>query len=625
MKKTICLIAISLFVMLLHGKGIDTSVWRNFELIASKDHINPGSIRINLPQQQDGSIADVLSKNSALFIKTYAPGSLATTSMRGMGAQHTAVMWNGINLQSSMNGVIDLNILPMFFIDKAAIETGVNASLCGNGALAGAIVTNTDFQSPKKLIGEMAYGSFGQKQLALGFTTKIKQLVLHTRLFNKSANNDFEYYNAFKIGQPLERIQNNQFQQAGVMQSIRLKLSESKKIQASWWYLNTQRGLPAVMGAASHNEHQNDYNAIACVQYDYTLPNKQVFNSKLAFNSEMINYFNDLLSPAYNTARSLISESQYTIKFKRHLEWYNSFNATYQKAWTDGYRQGVDRLGLSWHSRLTWLANKTFKLHMGNRQMLVQNLMAPSTPDVSTEWAFHPNWKHKLNAAYSFRLPSFNDLYWMGGGNPDLKSEKGKKVESSIEFKQAGFKLGLTGFFHHVNDWIMWVPATGASLWKAVNAKTVESKGCELSSELKWNISKQLLIKWFSKYQYVNSVNKAVYGPDQSIIGKQLFYTPQHTGISQIQCLFNKYRIATACQYVGQRFTTADNALSGQLPAFLIWQLALSREMDFGQWHSSLELTINNLSNVNYMVFENRPMPLRNIYLTYKFNINYEH
>ena len=98
MKKTICLIAFSLIAMLLHGKGIDTSVWRNFELIASKDHINPGSIRINLPQQQDGSIADVLSKNSALFIKTYAPGSLATTSMRGMGAQHTAVLWNGINL-----------------------------------------------------------------------------------------------------------------------------------------------------------------------------------------------------------------------------------------------------------------------------------------------------------------------------------------------------------------------------------------------------------------------------------------------------------------------------------------------------------------------------------------------
>ena len=624
MKKKLCLIALSLFTMLVQAKGIDTSVWRNFELIATKDHINPGSIRINLPQQQDGSIADVLNKNSALYIKMYAPGSLATTSMRGMGAQHTAVLWNGINLQSSMNGILDLNLLPMFFIDKAAIETGVNASLCGNGAIAGAIVTQSDFQNTKKLFGEFGYGSYGQKHYAFGYGFKSSKFMLQTRGLYKYADNDFEYKNTFKIGQPMERQQNNRFQQAGLMQSLRYKISSNKKLQASWWYLNTRRDLPAVMGAVDHHEYQNDFNAIASIQYEYILANKQTITSKLAMTSEMINYYNELLLPAFNTSRSLIAESQYTLKCHKKIEWFNGFNLTYQKAWTDGYRQGVDRFGVSWHSRLSWLANKSFKIHLGNRQMVFDHQFAPSTPDFSTEWVLHPNWKHKFNAAYSFRLPSFNDLYWLGGGNVELKSEKGKKLESSIEFKQNHFRFAITGFFHHVNDWIMWLPAVGASQWKAINAKLVQSQGCEVSSERKWNLGANRLIKWFGKYQYVNCINKAVYGPGQDLVGKQLFYTPKHTGISQIQFLSKKYRIATGCQYVGQRFATADNAVSGLLPSYLIWQLNVSKEIDYKQWHSILELSINNLSNQTFMVFENRPMPLRNFYITYKFNINYE-
>src|SRR5574343_1214189 len=133
--KSAGLIAMLLMSTLCHAQSKDTTVWKSFELIAPKASSNTGAVKINMPLSSGGSLADVLSQYSALFVKSYSPGNLASTSMRGMGAQHTAVQWNGINLQSCMNSNIDLNLLPVFFFDQAAIETGANASASANGAI----------------------------------------------------------------------------------------------------------------------------------------------------------------------------------------------------------------------------------------------------------------------------------------------------------------------------------------------------------------------------------------------------------------------------------------------------------------------------------------------------------
>lgn len=626
--KALLLILTSLFFPFLHAaKEGDTSIWRSFELIATKGNVNSGSVKINLPSSQDGSLADVLNKNSALFIKYYSPGSLASTSMRGMGAQHTAILWNGINLQSCMNSILDLNLLPMFFLDKASIETGANAAACGNGAIAGAIILNNESKENSKVYGEIGTGSFGQFNFGLGLSVKLNKLFLNTRILNRQAQNDFEYYNIFKADKPIERMQNNQFSQNGFMQEASISLKNKHFFYFNYWYLETKRQLPSALGVSLlAKEHQDDYNTLMLLKHDYKINSKSSLINKLAYTSENINYFNLYYPDAYNAAKSVIIESEFKTQLNRSFEFSTSINNTYQKAWTDGYRPGIDRNLSSVFAKITWFVKSPkLKISFADRQLVYESKLAPVTPDLGIEFQASKSLKIKSNAAYSFRLPSFNDLYWQGGGNLNLLPEKGKKLEVSLEYKLKNFKGGLTGFFHHVDNWILWVPSGGASSWKATNAKEIESKGFEFATEYKYLISPNSFLKFYGRYQFVLSVNTDVYGADKSLVGKQLFYTPKQTGIANIQYLFGKNRVSLSSTFTGSRYSTADNHADGLLPAYSLFNFSLARDIYYKTFKSSIEFTISNLLNTNYYVFENRPMPLRNYQLTYKFNINYEH
>jgi iron complex outermembrane receptor protein len=547
--------------------------------------------------------------------------------MRGMGAQHTAILWNGINLQSCMNSILDLNLLPMFFLDKASIETGANAASCGNGAIAGAIILNNETKEKTKVYGEIGIGSFGQLNSGLGAGVKLNRLFLNTRILSRQAQNDFEYYNLFKAEKPKERMQNNHFNQLGFMQEASLTIKNKHTLYFNYWYLETKRQLPSALGVSLlAKEHQDDYNTLFLIKHEYKINPKSNLINKIAYTSENINYFNLFYPNAYNAAKSIITESEFKTQLNRSFELTASINNTYQKAWTDGYRPGIDRNMTSFFAKLTWFVKSPkLKISLADRQLVHNSKLAPATPDLGIEFQVSKSLKLKSNAAYSFRLPSFNDLYWQGGGNLNLLPEKGKKLELSFEYKLKSFKAGLTGFFHHVDNWILWVPAGGASSWKASNAKEIESKGFEFAAEYKFSISPNSFLKLYGRYQFVVSVNTDVYGADKSLVGKQLFYTPKQTGIANVQYLFGKNRISLSSTLTGSRYSTSDNQIDGLLPAYALYSFSLARDIYYKSFKSTLEFTISNLLNTTYYVFENRPMPLRNYQLTYKFNINYEH
>ena len=67
------------------------------------------------------SLADVLSQNSSIFIKSYGRGTLATASFRGTAPSHTQVTWNGMKMNSPMLGMVDFSLIPSYLIDDAAL------------------------------------------------------------------------------------------------------------------------------------------------------------------------------------------------------------------------------------------------------------------------------------------------------------------------------------------------------------------------------------------------------------------------------------------------------------------------------------------------------------------------
>ncbi|MFR6635058.1 MAG: TonB-dependent receptor [Alistipes onderdonkii] len=83
------------------------------------------------------SMADVLTFNTAIFIKQYGRATLSTVAFRGTAASHTQVMWNGMRINSPMLGMTDFSMIPSYFVDDATLLHGTSSLNVVGGGLGG--------------------------------------------------------------------------------------------------------------------------------------------------------------------------------------------------------------------------------------------------------------------------------------------------------------------------------------------------------------------------------------------------------------------------------------------------------------------------------------------------------
>ncbi|WP_332368908.1 TonB-dependent receptor [Spirosoma telluris] len=97
-----------------------------------------------LLQFRFGSLTDLLALNTPMAFKNYGPGQLATVAFRGTSANHTAVLWNGININQPNLGLTDFSTLPVAGFDRLSIQYGSSASAVGSDAVGGSILLGSN-------------------------------------------------------------------------------------------------------------------------------------------------------------------------------------------------------------------------------------------------------------------------------------------------------------------------------------------------------------------------------------------------------------------------------------------------------------------------------------------------
>ena len=97
------------------------------------------------------SIADVLSYNSSVFVKSYGRATLSTVAFRGTSASHTQVTWNGMPIVNPMLGMTDFSTIPSYFIDRASMLHGSSSLSESSGGLGGLVRLATAPAAPDGL------------------------------------------------------------------------------------------------------------------------------------------------------------------------------------------------------------------------------------------------------------------------------------------------------------------------------------------------------------------------------------------------------------------------------------------------------------------------------------------
>ncbi len=115
---------------------------------------------------QFGTMADLMQQATPVYIKGRGVGNLASISFRGTGAEHTAVLWNGININSPSLGQSDFYNLPNVGFSEITIHAGAGGALFGTDAIGGTINLRSKPTWKEGLILDVAQlaGSFGKFQ-----------------------------------------------------------------------------------------------------------------------------------------------------------------------------------------------------------------------------------------------------------------------------------------------------------------------------------------------------------------------------------------------------------------------------------------------------------------------------
>lgn len=205
------------------------------------------------------SLADMLAHSTPVFIKSYGRGTMATVSLRGTGASHTRVTWNGMRMNSPLFGMMDLSYIPSYFIDGAALYNGASSVGVAGGGLGGAIALDTrpsdsDGFGMKYIQGVASYSTFDE-YLRLSYGGG--RMRSETSVLLTTSENDFTYRNYAKKdfvldgngnvtgwSYPLERNRNCSYRDFHILQELYYDAGRGGDFGLSAWYMDSSRGLP---------------------------------------------------------------------------------------------------------------------------------------------------------------------------------------------------------------------------------------------------------------------------------------------------------------------------------------------------------------------------------------------
>ncbi|MFM2225114.1 MAG: hypothetical protein RJA07_1316 [Bacteroidota bacterium] len=581
------------------------------------------SVQTNSHSHQ--SVADLLTDESSLFIKSYGQGSLATSSFRGGSANHTAILWNGFNISSPMNGQLDLSLVPVNLADEISIQYGGSSALWGSGAVSGTIHINNTAKFNQGFSGSinLSGGSFATYHQQASLTYSKKRFVSVIKLFNASAKNNFEYNNIFSADNNKIIQTNAELKNKGILSENYFLINDKQRINLLCWYQHTDRNIPPTMLQASNNSAQTDKH--------YRITSEWKYDNSRTTNFVRAAYFNEALiykDRTYNYADSsrwqtFIAEAESKIKLNHQHLINIGINNTYVAALaTTGYTaiKNNNRLA-AFASYLYTTRNDKLKLNISIREELSNHKIVPFTYTLGGDYELTKWLSAKGNISKVYRIPTMNDLYWHPGGNPNLIAESGFSEEIGLKIvakhKLFVFITQPTIFTKQIDNWIIWLPSI--SYWTPQNLMNVWSRGMETNSTLAIPI-KKIKLSFSVLTNYVVSTNQTAKSLNDAAIDKQLIYVPMYSGNAKMKLDYKNVSVFYRHNYVGYRYTSTDN--TEYLKPYQLGAIYCSYKINFNKTCVDMFIEVNNIWNESYQAILNRAMPARNFNAGFSFQFN---
>ncbi len=583
-----------------------------------------------LKMNRFSTLADFLQFNAPVAFKSYGAGQLATIAIRGTSASHTALLWNGININFPSLGLTDFSTFPVMAFDQMTIQYGSAASCVGTDAVGGSIqlrsvpeFRNAGLAVTVGLKGESS-NNFSQ-QIGLRYN---KVLNAEWRLSGKTMLHASENKNDFGAG-PIKNRKGEAFNleptnmsQGGFIQDVFLQHKNGDMLSVhAWLSTNELKIQPDV--AQQENTLTEAYRFQSSYQKKNTLIRaafirditdfSQGINAKPS-HTEIDRY---ILRVEQDLAKIRDCESGTNIKIGAEYVFFD--------AQVDGYGSEAktqNRVDLYMLIRRQF--NSRLSAAFNARQAFVDTFRPPFTPSLGVDYKLFKKGKYTIslpaNIAYSYRVPTLNERYWLNQGNPNLLPEVGFNKEVSLNFqikeKSQEVNFNVSVFHNFIKNWTYWNPDRN---YKVENLQEVLAKGLEAEGSY-YRTGSQASLKVDLQYALTNSSQQKAFGLySADIVGKQLTYIPRHVISNNLLVTNKNWGINMQQSFNSKRYVTFDHSGRAFSPFYLL-NMLFSYHKDLKKQGLDFVFNINNVTNTVYPNLKKNAMPGRTAALTIVYN-----
>ncbi|MEC4112584.1 TonB-dependent receptor plug domain-containing protein [Myroides pelagicus] len=627
------------------------------------------------------TVADALRYFSGAKIKDYGGmGGLKTIDVRNMGTHHVGVFYNGAQIGNAQNGIVDLGKFSLDNVQAIKLYNGQRSSIFQSAkeyASGSTVYIQTKkpvFKDDKQvnIAGKYKAGTIQLVNPSIRTDFKVNENISTTisaeyissngkyRFRQKKNNIDGSIaYDTigYRLNSDIEayRIENNWFGQ-----------TDKDTWQASLYYYQSDRGLPGAVIKKSDttleteniNERQADKNVMAQGEwtrfvsdhYQFQIKGKYAYDQlhylsrkTVGFQGEEVTYNPQFDNTFYQQEYFLSAAHLYKINsiwevsLATDLQ-YNKLNATRKG-------QGTP---FSYPERYTFYTALATSLNLGKfkaqanvlgtftKEKVRVNYQAPNrsvfTPSIFLSYQPFENENLNIHTYYkqTYRLPTFNDLYYTQIGTANLKPENARQLNLGFtynkHFEHTFWKeihLNVESYYAHITDKIIATPTSSMMRWMMTNLGKVQNYGLEAAIGTNIALADNWQLSTNATYEYTIAKDKSttLYG-QPSYYGDQIPYAPWHSGSAIINLDYKDWSMNYSFIYVGKRYNgNKNNIPRNEIQPWYTHDLSLQKGFTWREYKFKGSIEANNLANQYYEVVSNFPMPGRNFRFTLSFEL----
>ena len=547
-------------------------------------------------------VTSALQQLPGLYVGDY--GSLAglkSVSLRGFGSPHTAIYIDGIRAGNVQSGQSDLGILDLQSVSSVVADYAQNSLnfLTSRPQFAGRPVSGDV---------RLSYGSFGTWQPYGRLNFRLGQ-----RWSLSAQAGGILTHGNFPLEDGTLRQNNDLKQLRGALDLF--GLLNGGDFHAKVYFNGADRGTPGSLTWPS-TDRQSDRNVFGQFLlrksfgpvYTLHISSKTAYD-KLFYQSEW----------GDNTYEQTEFQLNSVHKFRVKPWWELSVAADVS---LDGLSSDLYhdvRLGTVW-AAATAFRFRRFKADAAVEYQGTFDRSGASWNSVSPSVDLRFTLLEGLDAVAfgrrAYRTPSFNELYYPGFGNPELKPEDAWLSDLGLDFRRKlgtfTLKARADGYYNYLTNKIISAPTDDPYVWLPFNVGKVQAFGADVMAGFDFT-SGLWLASLTARYGWQKAVDKT---PDSYAFDQQISYVARHTAQVQASLAYAGWTLGVQWLLRAGRFDAA-----GVMPDYNVLVLTFDKSFRLGSTAIGVHFAARNLLNRRYEIISGYPVPGRNLIggISFKF------